>query len=198
MDITSMFGPSYRPTQRMVPIVDYSREGGPDAERRVTIWNWREGRKLSGNSAPFKKNLHEYLRNKPDWEEYVGQDKEPGTKRPTYTSKRRKLSHEEGVMVKPLPRASNRGARGSRVLGRSPWPARQEPGQAPQDRPLPLFDEAAQREQEAKQAAEKARQLKEQEEREARRWRDFSAIQNIIDHYTQGPPRSPFCAFSDV
>merc|ERR1719198_1895712 len=45
-----------------------------NAEKRVTIWNWREKRKLSGNSAPFRKNLHEYLRKHPDWEEYWGQD----------------------------------------------------------------------------------------------------------------------------
>merc|ERR1711865_294946 len=43
-------------------------------ERRVTIWNSKEKRKLSGNSAPFKRNLHEYLRKHPDWQEYKGQD----------------------------------------------------------------------------------------------------------------------------
>merc|ERR1719478_1518442 len=55
---------------------DYDSENDPDAEKRVTIWNWREQRKLSGNSAPFKKNLRDYIRKHPDWEEYVGQDKD--------------------------------------------------------------------------------------------------------------------------
>lgn len=46
-------------------------------EIRVTIWNKRDQRKLSGNSAPFRKNLAQYCRKHPDWEEYRGQDK-PG------------------------------------------------------------------------------------------------------------------------
>merc|ERR1712093_699144 len=56
-------------------------EQDEDAEKRVTIWNWREQRKLSGNSAPFKKNLKEYIRKHPDWEEYVGQDKDVNGKK---------------------------------------------------------------------------------------------------------------------
>merc|ERR1712216_17190 len=47
-----------------------------DIEKRVTIWNWREQRKLSGNAAPFRRNLQEYLQKHPDWEEYKGQDKD--------------------------------------------------------------------------------------------------------------------------
>jgi len=34
--------------------------------------------------------------------------------------------------------------------------------------------------------------VQEQEEKEACRWREFSAIQHIIDHYNQGPAKSPF------
>jgi len=63
---------------------DESMEDDPAAEgdyKRVTIWNWREKRKLSGNSAPFKKNLQEYIRMHPDWEMYVGQDKLAGITR---------------------------------------------------------------------------------------------------------------------
>merc|ERR1711896_1919 len=72
-------------------------ENDPDAERRVTIWNWREQRKLSGNSAPFKKNLQEYIRKHPDWEEYVGQDKDAQTGK--------KLSPKK--MLPPAPRDPN-------------------------------------------------------------------------------------------
>jgi len=52
-----------------------------ESEKRVTIWNFKEKRKLSGNSAPFKRNLEEYLRKHPDWQEYVGQDKDTNGKR---------------------------------------------------------------------------------------------------------------------
>jgi len=47
-----------------------------EPEQRVTIWNRVEQRKLSGNSAPFRKNLGEYIRKHPEWELYAGQDKE--------------------------------------------------------------------------------------------------------------------------
>ena len=40
-------------------------KGGEVEEKRVTIWNWREKRKLSGNAAPFRRNLAEYLRKHP-------------------------------------------------------------------------------------------------------------------------------------
>jgi len=41
---------------------------------RVTIWNPTERRKLSGNAAPFRRNLQEYLSLHPEWELYVSQD----------------------------------------------------------------------------------------------------------------------------
>merc|ERR1711959_135532 len=41
-------------------------------------------------------------------------------------------------------------------------------------------------------AKQEAAKQKEQEEKEACRWREFSAIQHIIDHYNQGPAKSPF------
>lgn len=74
----------------------------PDSERRVTIWNPYEKRKLSGNSAPFKKNLDEYLRKHPDWEEYWGQDlDEHGRK--LFPRKRRRASAEPSPNLKPQP-----------------------------------------------------------------------------------------------
>ena len=43
--------------------------------KRVTIWNPTDRKKSSGNRAPYKKNLEEYLRSHPGWEVYDGQDK---------------------------------------------------------------------------------------------------------------------------
>ena len=63
MDVPRIFTGRNSPS---TPKTDKSVEGDDDnGEKRVTIWNWREKRKLSGNSAPFKKNLHEYLRKHP-------------------------------------------------------------------------------------------------------------------------------------
>merc|ERR1719460_899585 len=70
---------SFTPKREEQKRIEESMEDDPAAEKRVTIWNWREQRKLSGNSAPFKKNLKEYIRKHPDWEEYVGQDKDDVT-----------------------------------------------------------------------------------------------------------------------
>ena len=51
---------------------------GPDRnpvlDSRVTIWNHVEKRKLSGNSAPYRRNLQHYLGLHPDWELYTNQD----------------------------------------------------------------------------------------------------------------------------
>jgi hypothetical protein len=41
---------------------------------RITIWHKTESRKLSGNSAPFRKNVDNYLYLHPEWEVYTGQD----------------------------------------------------------------------------------------------------------------------------
>lgn len=75
------------------PALDLLADPVAEGEKRVTIWNPFEKRKLSGNSAPFKKNLEEYLKKHPDWEEYWGQDlDEHGRK--LFPRKRRRTSAE--------------------------------------------------------------------------------------------------------
>jgi len=74
---------------------------GGAGEKRVTIWNKRDKRKLSGNSAPFRKNLPEYCRKNPDWEEYCGQDKEgyvPGVQLTPQASPMESRRHESRAM----------------------------------------------------------------------------------------------------
>merc|ERR1712086_181860 len=38
-------------------------------DRHITVWNPLTGKKLSGNAAPFRRNLEKYLASHPDWEE---------------------------------------------------------------------------------------------------------------------------------
>merc|ERR1719238_650871 len=94
--------------------VDYSND--EHAEKRVTIWNWREQRKLSGNSAPFKKNLQEYLRKHPDWEEYVGQDKDENGKKNFQPKKRRKDIKVDVPVKTDVTRKSMPGLRASSTM----------------------------------------------------------------------------------
>eukprot|EP00299_Pterocystis_sp_00344_P015029 c7485_g1_i1.p2 GENE.c7485_g1_i1~~c7485_g1_i1.p2 ORF type:complete len:139 (+),score=19.84 c7485_g1_i1:83-499(+) len=46
-----------------------------NGEKRITIWQKSQGRKISGNAAPKQKNLSTYLTNNPDCEIYQNQDK---------------------------------------------------------------------------------------------------------------------------
>merc|ERR1711871_658470 len=66
-----------------------------DGTRRVTVWNPKTGKKLSGNAGVFKKNLAKYLRTHPDWVVWTGQDKDsPKRKRVTEfdrTAKRKRM-----------------------------------------------------------------------------------------------------------
>lgn len=43
-------------------------------ETRITMWNRKELRKVSGNAAPKHRNLEKYMRRHPDVEVYDGQD----------------------------------------------------------------------------------------------------------------------------
>jgi len=52
-----------------------SDSGGDSKARRITVWNRKTKRKVSGNAAPMEKNLAEYLKKHPECEMYDGQDK---------------------------------------------------------------------------------------------------------------------------
>jgi len=52
-----------------------------DETRRVTVWNPKTGKKLSGNAGVFKKNLAKYLRTHPDWVVWTGHEKAAEIKR---------------------------------------------------------------------------------------------------------------------
>lgn len=60
------------PEERTAPVWEEDDE----ETRRVTVWNPKTGKKLSGNAGVFKKNLAKYLRTHPDWVVWTGQDKE--------------------------------------------------------------------------------------------------------------------------
>eukprot|EP00301_Raphidiophrys_heterophryoidea_P006258 c12541_g1_i2.p1 GENE.c12541_g1_i2~~c12541_g1_i2.p1 ORF type:complete len:204 (-),score=46.73 c12541_g1_i2:32-604(-) len=52
-----------------------------DPNKRITIWNKAERRKVSGNAAPKSKNLRSYLDSNPHCEVFVDQDRDvpPGS-----------------------------------------------------------------------------------------------------------------------
>lgn len=88
-------------------------------EKRVTIWNKRDKRKLSGNSAPFRKNLPEYCRKHPEWEEYCGQDKDdyvPGVCKPQLTPRASAPPSEPRRDREPRRTTQRRSLRSEEVL----------------------------------------------------------------------------------
>lgn len=150
LDAHRVFNPPPRESKRTLSFSKQQESNDDAAEKRVTIWNWKEQRKLSGNSAPFKKNLQEYIRKHPDWEEYVGQDKDITTGKklspkkmlppaprdrnhPYYSMSKAQLAqHSAGIVVTPISspvlpssQSSSYGTRSSqtRTIRDSPVPA---------------------------------------------------------------------------
>jgi len=75
-----------------------------DETRRVTVWNPKTGKKLSGNAGVFKRNLARYLRTHPDWIVWTGQDKDSNFRRKRYdvvpSPKRKRVNDYQGSDAK--------------------------------------------------------------------------------------------------
>ena len=50
------------------PSPKHQQPPGSQGARRITVWNKKENRKISGNAAPMESNLSEYLRKHPECE----------------------------------------------------------------------------------------------------------------------------------
>lgn len=140
-------------------------DSGANGEKRVTIWNWREKRKLSGNSAPFKKNLHEYLRKHPDWEEYRGQDKDMNGKKLT-PKKRRDQQGNHLSSAPSTPRTENISAANKPSVNEPSTPGTPMPEDMTEEAPMFAIEDLAKR-RSAEMAAR--RRLIEEEEARLRR-----------------------------
>ena len=51
-----------------------TRDVDPPSTQRITIWNWKKQRKISGNAAPMYQNLSKHLANNPHCAVYSDQD----------------------------------------------------------------------------------------------------------------------------
>jgi len=63
-------------------------------DRRVTVWNPITGKKLSGNAAPFRRNLEKYLASHPDWEECPDTGDSKKRRKPSSSSSSKRMKGE--------------------------------------------------------------------------------------------------------
>lgn len=85
--------------------------------QRVTIWNSSGGRKVSGNAAPFRQNLKEYLQMHPEWEVYTNQDKKI-----TNMKKRKRTHSEESCTIPEGMQSSCAAVKAEAAQGKMPSP----------------------------------------------------------------------------
>lgn len=88
--------------QFLIKTLSQTAAENAESEKRVTIWNWKEKRKLSGNSAPFKRNLQRYLKKHPDWQEYTGQDMDANGKRPNKKRRTQAFAVKTASIPEPI------------------------------------------------------------------------------------------------
>ena len=143
-----------------------------------------------------RRNLAQYFRKNPDWEEYFGQDKpdyRPPQDQPQPPQLQLQQQPEEPTRARKRMREYDTedevedegyySDRAERALG--PKHVNIGAGRDWVQHQLEDVKRAAQRRQEL------AIKTKQQEAQEARRWREHSTIQCIIDHYNTGPTTSP-------
>ena len=172
----------------------------------------------------LRRNLEQYFKKHPDWEEYTGQDKldpeayQAGLVAAQTQSKRRRVKEPDHETPETSPAyLSQKHMNQQRSLPhdmyhhhgppQDEFSAQMEFLNSMQQR-KPVNYSALQQQKAAQHAHQlaarreydRATKMRQAEAREAMRWREFGQIQRIIDHYNQGPARQPSLAdewFSD-
>merc|ERR1712166_367282 len=96
--------PCMEPGQSAVRSTNTSlSENEQTEDRHITVWNPLTGKKLSGNAAPFRRNLQKYLASHPDWEECLvtGDSKKRRKLSSCPSSKRTKTENTQSTPLYP-------------------------------------------------------------------------------------------------
>ena len=59
-------------------------------EPRVEMWNTRSHKRLMGQNRPFRRDVNDFMRRRPEYVLYSGQDREPKRPTPKPPNKRKK------------------------------------------------------------------------------------------------------------